>query len=217
MAHVARGPAAPPAGAGWRRARGATLERNSPTSRTFAAKAAERLSPRSQPSSFRCDPQPDELTTTRSTPSSAPTSSVASSLPSSSRPACTEGAAASLWRRQDVEPVRGEHSGGGGVHVGEDRPLDAPGQEPDAPARLPHGERERRDVPSPRQRGAISTRARNRLGMGIALPRGASAALRASAPDAAAPGTATPRTSRSPRGRSYSSSTAARVVSIRRS
>ena len=73
--------ARPRSESGWRGARGVDSASSSPTSRTFAANAAARSSPRSQPSSFRCEPQPEELTTTSSTSSNASMSAPGERLP----------------------------------------------------------------------------------------------------------------------------------------
>ena len=80
---------------GWRDARGSTSVRNSPRSRTRAENAAARSaqagsSPSTCPSSFRCDPQPEVLTITVSTPSNASITLRANARPSSPRPACIE-------------------------------------------------------------------------------------------------------------------------------
>ncbi len=79
-------------GSGCLGARGGVSASSSPTSRTLEANASARSSPRSQPSSFRCDPQPDVLTTTRSTFANASINLRANALPSSRRPACTDSA-----------------------------------------------------------------------------------------------------------------------------
>ena len=129
--------ARPSAASGWRRARGRISARNSPTSRTFAANRPRARRPSSQPSSFRCEPQPDELTTTISTSSNAAISAPRERLALLGAAGMNrERAAAALRRRDDLVAVRREDARGRSVHVGEDRPLDAPGEKPDTPARL---------------------------------------------------------------------------------
>ena len=61
--------------------------------RERAARSAQAgSSPRTWPSSFRCDPQPELLTITVSTPSNASITRRANARPSSPRPACIESA-----------------------------------------------------------------------------------------------------------------------------
>ena len=137
-------------GNGWRAARGGVSASSSPTSRTLAANVSARSSPRSQPSSFRCDPQPDALTTTRSTSLEGVDEAMRECLPLF-EPARVHGecAAAALRWRDDLEPVRGENTCRRGVHVGEDRALHAPGEEADP--RVPRANRrgQRRDLAAP--------------------------------------------------------------------
>ena len=85
-----------------------------------------------------------------------------------------ERAAAALRRRDDLESLGGEDARRGGVHVREDRALDAAREQADARAPRSGRRRHRGNSPRPRQRGAISTSGRNRLGIGTARPSGAS-------------------------------------------
>mgnify|MGYP003693712587 CR=1 FL=1 len=173
-------------GSGWRDARAWHLAaeqlaaRRGPVPRTTAA----RSSPSSQPSSFRCDPQPDEFTTTRSTFWNASTSARRERLPSST-PARVhrERAAAALRRRDDLEAVRREHARGGRVHVGKDRALDAAREEADR-ARARARQQESQSATRRRARASV---ARSRRAAGAASasaaarPIGASVSARAHA------------------------------------
>ena len=170
---------------GCRGARGSTSSRNSPTSRTRAENAAARSaqagsSPSSQPSSFRCEPQPEALTTTSSTSrSNASISRRANALPSSSRPAWTrERPAAALRRRDDLVAVGREHARGRGVDGAEHGGLDAACEHADASARLAARGRQCRGAlgRAPRRRDLRrAAAARAAAGAPAGAPRGASA------------------------------------------
>ena len=145
----------PHAGADAEPRAGASRARSSPTSRTFAANASARSSPRSQPSSLRCDPQPDVLTTTRSTSSNASIRRARERLPLvESSGVHGQRAAAALGRRDDLEAVGREDACGRGVDVGEHRALDAAREEADARARRAARRRQRGHlaVPAPARR-----------------------------------------------------------------
>ena len=102
---------------------------------TLAANAAASSSSSSQPSSLRCEPQPDELTTTRSTSSNARTSSRANALPSSRRPAWTESAPQQpCGGATTSSPSAARTRAVAAVHVREDRRLHATREQSDAPA-----------------------------------------------------------------------------------
>ena len=75
-----------------------------------------------------------------------------------------ERAAAALRRRDDLESLRGEHARRRRVDVGEDRALDAAGEEADARAPRPRGRRDRRHL-------ALSAPARRDLDERAKAPR----------------------------------------------
>ena len=205
-------------GSGWRAARGGVSASSSPTSRTFAANVCARSSPRSQPSSFRCDPQPDALTTTRSTSSKASTRRCANAFPSSSLPACTESAPQQpCGGATTSNPSAARTRAVAAFTSGKTALCTHPVRRPTLARRVPTAGVSVGTSPVPRQRGAISTSGRSRFGIGAARPSGASRSAARMRPGYGRTRKRSPRTSRSPADRSTSCSTVARVLSMRRS
>ena len=121
------------AASGWRRARGRTSARNSPTSRTFAANVDRAL----------VAEQPAELLQVRAAAGRVDDDQLHVLERGDQRPrerlallepagVDRERAAAALRRGDDLEAVRREDARGRSVHVREDRALDAAGEETDA-------------------------------------------------------------------------------------
>ena len=205
----------------WQESWYATVSSRGCSSGRSASTSASVTSSAGTPRSFRCDPQPDALTTIVSVPANAraePLREPRGLL----RPAGVrgEGAAAALARRDDVVAGGRERPRGCGVDVAEQHRLDAAGQEPDASGLVVHRHRAA-STPAAARASASAGRGRAsaapRPVTGGRLASGASRSAQRSRRGYGSVAKSRRRWSRSARGRLCSRSTTWRVSSISRS